>query len=136
MRLNTLLALTAILAGSLAVGMIARPDIVLALIGRPAEPGARVIAQLFGTEQAAHSLLAWQARTLGDARARRAIALAFAVAAGLGLITAGAAAMGGALNAVGWAIGALYAFFAAGYPYCLWSEGLAHRQQAKPATQA
>jgi hypothetical protein len=62
-------------------------------------------------------LLNWYARNAGESQARRAIILDLFVYDAIGFVVTLIAQLSGLFNLLGWAIVAIYLFFAVGYGY-------------------
>jgi hypothetical protein len=91
----------------------------LAQYGFAVNPESTLLMRYLGVQFVLEGLLAWFARNMADAGARRAIFLAFFIAAAIGAIVSLLGTISGTLNALGWLSVGLDALFVLGFGYFL-----------------
>ncbi len=130
MTFRTLLIIKAVVCLVFGVGLLAAPAWIFGLMGG-ALAGASVFpAREYGAAMIGTLLLCWFARGVRAADARRAILLDLLVYDAIGVVITVWVVLAGTLNALGWGIVLVYAFFTAGSGYVL---GRERAVQAAPA---
>ena len=119
MKLNTILIINAIVSLLNATGAILFPSIILNTYGVPTGTGAELMAQYAGIGSVAIGLLAYWATRIKQAEAKRYILMAFFVSDIIGVILSILGTFNKTMNISGWALVAIYLFFATGYGYFL-----------------
>ncbi len=98
------------------------PASLLGLLGASLSGAGLFTAREYGASMIGILLLAWFAKNVQARDARGAILLDLLVYDGIGAIITLAVVLGGVLNALGWSIVVVYAFFTAGSGYLLVKE--------------
>ena len=93
------------------------PDFVYSIFGTSLTPGGVFAAREYGASLIGNLMVAWFARNAQESAARRAIILGLCVYDAIGVVVTLIALLSGTLNLLGWAIVAIYLFFAVGFGY-------------------
>lgn len=117
MKLNTFLAVNAIVGLVLGAVLLVIPQMFLTLYDIQADAGGLAIARLFGAELIGFNIATWLARTGQDDSARRVVVLGHLFSESLGFIVALIAKLSGLGNTFFWIIVAVYLAFALGFAY-------------------
>lgn len=123
MTFRTLLILKAAVCLVFGIALLAAPDWMYGLFGGSLSDTGRFAAREYGAALIGMLLLTWFAKQVQARDARAAILLDLLVYDGIGVITALVVLLTGVLNALGWGIVVIYAFFAVGSGYVLLKEG-------------
>jgi hypothetical protein len=105
------------------VYLLLAPASLLGLLGATLGAGGQFTAREYGAAMIGILMLTWFAKDLQARDARAAILLALFVYDGIGVIITVTAVLTGVLNALGWGIVLVYAFFTVGSGYLLSKEG-------------
>lgn len=137
MTFRTLLVIKALVCLVFGVILLAAPARLFGLLGEPVSGAGAFAAREYGAAAMGTLVLCWLARGIQSRDARRAILLDFLVYDAIGVVIAVAAVLAGVLNALGWGIVAVYAFFTVGAGYVLLQEKSllagSLRQQDRPS---
>ncbi len=130
MTFRTLLILKAIVCLVFGVCLLAAPASLFQVMGGALAGAGLFPAREYGAAMIGTLLLCWLAKDVRAGDARRAILLDLLVYDAIGVVITVAVLLAGTLNALGWGIVAVYAFFTAGAAWVLW------REQPAPAEPA
>ena len=130
MTFRTLLLIKAVVCLVFGVYLLAAPASLLGVLGAPLAGAGLFTAREYGAAMIGTLLLAWFAKGVTARDARRAILLDLLVYDGIGVVITVAVVVAGVLNALGWGIVVVYAFFTVGAAY------LVIREKLLPATEA
>lgn len=119
MAIRTFLAILAVLGVVHGVAFLIVPDQVAISYGLPPSAPVALMAKFFGGALIAWCGMLWMARNFRDEAAVRAVLTCTAIADAIGFLTAIAATVSGAFNAMGWIAVAIYAFGTCGSAYFL-----------------
>ena len=121
MTLTNLFRLHAVLAAIYAIGLVLFPGMVTGLLSDvPVGVVGMDITRLLGAAMVLIALLTWSASRMGNAAARRAIALGLFAYTTLGAVITLLGQFAGTWGALGWSSVVTYLIFVAGYGYFLW----------------
>ncbi len=133
MTFRTLLLIKAAVCLVFGVYLLLAPASLYAILGAPLTGAGLFAAREYGAAMMGTMLLGWFAKNVQTPEARAAILLDLLVYDGIGVLITLAVVLGGVLNALGWGIVAVYAFFTAGSGYLLAKERPFRAGQAAPA---
>ncbi len=133
MTFRTLLLIKAAVCLVFGVYLLAAPASLLGVLGAPLAGAGLFTAREYGAAMAGTVLLTWCARGVHARDARRAILLDLLLYDAIGVVITVAVVVGGTLNALGWGIAAVYAFFTLGAGYLVVKERLFAGQGAPSA---
>lgn len=119
MKFKTLMIIKAVVCLGFGPILLFLPEQLLGLLGLSFCVGAAFTAREYGATLIGNLLLTWFARSAEASVARRAIILNLFVYDAIALIVTLVFVLTGSLNALGWAIVAVYLFFTIGYGYFL-----------------
>lgn len=119
MTYRTLLLIKAAVCIALGVYLLVAPASLLGLLGATLSGGGQFTAREYGAAMIGIVMLAWFAKDVQARDARTAILLNLFVYDGIGVIITVSAVLNGVLNALGWGIVLVYAFFTLGSGYLL-----------------
>ena len=117
-----LFVLNAVIAGGYGISLLTVTDPILEVYGIGANPDSVYMARWFGLELVAIGLTTWLARDAADSPGGRAIAQAFAVTYGIGVILALWGTLFGPFNALGWVAVSLNLLLGSGFAWFHFSE--------------
>lgn len=117
-----LFVLNAVIAGGYGIALLSITDPILDVYGIDANPDAVYMARWFGLELMAIGLTTWLARDAAVSPAGRAVAQAFAVTYGIGVIVALLGTLFGPFNALGWVAVGLNLLLGSGFAWFHFSE--------------
>ena len=117
MKLNTFMAIVAVVAGLFGLGFVVIPEQVLSFYGAAPDAGANYMAQLLGASLLGFAVILWLCKDAKDSPVRQAILLGLIVADGVGFVVALIVQLGGGINALGWSTVLIYLLFALGFGY-------------------
>ena len=117
MKLNTFLAINAVVGLVLGVVLLLIPRVFLALNGVQTDAVGLALARLFGAEFVGFNIVTWLARNSPDPSARRIVVLGHLISESMGFIVALLAKLSGLGNTLFWGIAAVYLIFALGFAY-------------------
>ena len=117
-----LFVLNAVIAGGYGIALLTITDPILEVYGIGANPDSVYMARWFGLELVAIGLTTWLARDAADSPGGRAIAQAFAVTYGIGVILALWGTLFGPFNALGWVAVSLNLLLGSGFARFLFSQ--------------
>jgi hypothetical protein len=121
MTLTNLFRLHAALAAIYAIGLVLFPAMVIGLLSdEPVGSVGTDVTRLLGAAMVLIALLTWSASRMGNAAARRAVALSLFVYTTLGLVITLVGQFAGTWGALGWSSIVTYLIFVVGYGYFLW----------------
>lgn len=130
MTFRTLLIVKAVVCLVFGAFLLVAPSVLLGILGANLSAGGMFTGREYGAALIGILLLAWFAKNVKAADARGAILLQLLVYDAIGMIVTLRVVVSGVLNALGWGIVAVYAFFAAGSGYLLIREKPFRRAQA------
>ena len=133
MTFRTLLVIKAAVCLAFGVYLLLAPASLLGLLGASLSGAGLFTAREYGAAMIGTLLLTWFAKDVQARDARRAILLDLLVYDGIGLVVTLAVVFAGVLNALGWSIAVVYAFFTVGSGYLLLKEKLFQASHAQPA---
>jgi hypothetical protein len=139
MTFRTLLVVKAAVCLVFGVYILVAPASLLGLLGASLGGAGLFTAREYGAAMIGTLLLTWLARDVRAPEARGAILLDLLVYDAIGVIVTLAVVVTGVLNALGWGIVAVYAFFAVGAGYLLAKERpftATHLESGGPAAAA
>ena len=117
MKLNTFMAIVAVVAGLFGLGFVLIPGQVLSYYGAAPDAGINYMAQLFGAALLGFAIILWLCKDAEDSPERKAILLGLFVAEGVGFVVALITQLGGSINALGWSTVIIYLLAALGFGY-------------------
>ena len=117
MKFQTLMVIKAAVCLVLGTLILVVPDFVYSIFGTTLSAGGVFAAREYGASLFGNLMVAWFARKSVESVARRAIILGLCVYDALGFVVTLIAQLNGTLNVLGWAVVALYLFFALGFGY-------------------
>lgn len=117
-----LFLLNAVIAGGYGIALLTVTDPILEVYGIGANPDSVYVARWFGLELVAIGLTTWLARDAAASPGGRAIAQAFAVTYGIGVILALWGTLFGPFNALGWVAVGLNLLLGSGFAQFVFSE--------------
>ena len=117
MKLNTFMAIVAVVAGLFGLGFVFVPEQVLSFYGAAPDAGVNYMAQLLGAALLGFAVILWLCKDAEDSPVRQAILLGLFVAEGVGFVVALIVQLGGGINALGWSTVLIYLLFALGFGY-------------------
>ena len=117
MKLNTFMAIVAVVAGLFGLGFVFVPEQVMSFYGAAPDAGTNYMAQLFGAALLGFAIILWLCKDAEDSPVRQAILLGLFVAEGVGFVVALMTQLGGGINALGWSTVIIYLLFALGFGY-------------------
>ena len=119
MTFRTLLTIKAVVCLGFGVLMLAVPANLFDLFDVSLDEVGRIPAREYGAALVGTLILTWLGRGLTDRHVQRIILLDLLVYDGIGVVVFLVPTLSGTLNALGWAIVAVYAFFTIGSAYLL-----------------
>ena len=122
MTFRTLLIIKAAVCLVFGVYLLIAPASLLGLLGASLSGAGPFTAREYGAAMIGTLLLAWFAKEVQAPDARRAILIDLLVYDAIGVLVTLAVVVPGVLNALGWGIVVVYAFFTAGAGYLLLKE--------------
>ena len=117
MRLNTFMAIAAVVAGLFGLGFVFVPEQVLSFYGTTPDVGTNYMTQLLVAAMLGTAIILWLCKDAEDSPVRQAILLGLFVAEGVGFVVALITQLGGGINALGWSTVIIYLLFALGFGY-------------------
>lgn len=117
MTLAAFMAIHAVIALAFGIAFVLAPAWLLSLYGITLDAAGILMTRLFGAALIQIGLLAWLAKQVADAVARRAVLLAYFLGLGVGFVIILLGQVAGVLNALGWTSVAIYLLLALGYGY-------------------
>lgn len=111
MTFRTLLIAKAVVCLVFGVLLLSAPSVLLGMLGTDLDAGGRFTAREYGAALIGTFLLTWFARNVKAPDARGAILLDLLVYDAIGMVVTLQVVVSGVLNALGWSIVAVYAFF-------------------------
>jgi hypothetical protein len=134
MTFRALLIIKAVVCLGFGVCLLAAPASLFGLLGASLGGTGSFAAREYGAAMIGTLLLAWFAKDVQARDARGAILLDLLVYDAIGMIVTLGVVVAGVLNALGWGIVAVYAFFTLGSGYLLLKEKpFAAREARRPA---
>jgi hypothetical protein len=115
MKFKTLMMIKAVVCLGFGPVLLFFPAWILGLLGTAFSTGAALTAREYGATLVGNLLLTWLARNAEDSVTRRAIIWDLFVYDAIALIATVVLLLTGVLNPLGWAIAAVYLFFAVGF---------------------
>jgi hypothetical protein len=115
MNLKALMIIKAVVCLGFGPLLLFFPGPLLRFLGTSFGPGAALTAREYGAVLVGSVFLTWLARNAADSAARRAIVWHLFIYDGIALIVTLSIQLSGGLNAMGWAIVAVYLFFTLGF---------------------
>ncbi len=122
MNFRTLLVIKAVVCLVFGALLLIAPTALIELLGGALNDGGTFTAREYGAALVGTLLLTWFARNVTASDARGAILLDLLVYDAIGAIVTFLVVLSGVLGMLGWAIVAVYLFFAAGSAYVLAKE--------------
>ena len=122
MTFRTLLVIKAVVCLVFGAYLLAAPASLIGLLGGTLAGAGLFTAREYGAAMIGTMLLTWFAKGVEARDARGAILLDLLVYDAIGVLITLAVVLSGTLNALGWGIVAVYAFFTAGSGYLLATE--------------
>ncbi len=117
MKLNTFLAVNAVVGLVFGITLLVIPSYLLTINGVQTDQAGLVLARLLGAEFIGFNIVTWLARNIGSSSERRFVVLGHTVSETFGFIVALMAKLSGLGNNMFWGIVAIYFIFALGYAY-------------------
>jgi hypothetical protein len=117
MKFRTLMIIKAIVCASFGVFILFAPGTIYTILGISLNPAGYIPARQYAASLFGNLMLTWIAKDSTESVARRAIIVALCVYDAIGFIVTLIALLTGQMNALGWAIAALYLFLALGFGY-------------------
>ena len=117
MKFRTLMIIKAIVCLSFGAFILLSPETIYSILGISLNTAGFIPARQYAASLFGNLMLTWFAKDATESIARKAIIMALFVYDAIGLIVTLIAVMTGQMNALGWAIVALYLFLAAGFGY-------------------
>lgn len=133
MTFRTFLLIKAAVCVGFGVYLLLAPASLLGILGATLGGGGAFTAREYGAAMIGILMLAWFAKDVQAGDARAAILLFLLVYDFIGVIITFAAVLTGVLNALGWGIVVVYAFFTVGSGYLLSKHGPGRSSQAPRA---
>jgi hypothetical protein len=133
MTFRTLLIIKAAVCLVFGLGLLLAPASLFGLLGASLGGPGLFPAREYGAAMIGTLLLAWFAKNVQARDARGAILLDLLVYDGIGVLITLAVVLTGVLNALGWGIVVVYAFFTAGSGYLLAKEKPFRASQTQPS---
>lgn len=131
MTFRTLLLIKAAVCIAFGIYLLAAPSSLLGLLGATLGDGGMFTAREYGAAMIGIVMLAWFAKDVTAREARAAVLLDLLVYDGIGVIITVSAVLAGVLNALGWGIVLVYAFFTVGSAYLLLEERSGSSREAR-----
>jgi hypothetical protein len=122
MTFRALLIIKAVVCLAFGIYLLVAPGALLGLLGGSLSGAGLFTAREYGAAMIGTLLLTWFAKDVQARDARGAILLDLLVYDGIGVVITVAVVVTGVLNALGWGIVVVYAFFTAGSGYVLLKE--------------
>ena len=122
MTFRTLLIIKAAVCLAFGAYLLLAPASLLGLLGASLSGAGLFTAREYGAAMIGTLLLTWFAKNVQARDARGAILLDLLVYDGIGVVVTLTVVLAGVLNALGWGIVVVYAFFTAGSGYLLMKE--------------
>jgi hypothetical protein len=119
MTFRTLLVIKAIVCLLFGPILLLVPGLLFKLLGTSLGAGGSFTAREYGAAMLGTMVLTWVARSVAEARARRAILLDLFVYDAIGFVVTLLVVISGVLNPLGWGIVVVYLFFTLGSGYLL-----------------
>ena len=117
MKLNTFMAIVAVVAGLFGLGFVLIPEQVLSYYGTAPNPGMNYMAQLLGAALLGSAVILWLCKDAEDSPVLQAILHGSFVGGGIGFVVALIIQLGSGINALGWSTVIIYLLFALGFGY-------------------
>jgi len=117
MKLSTMLAIAAVVAGIFGLAFVLVTGPLLSFYGITLDKAGTLVAQLFGAALIGFAVLNWLARNVTDRGAQQAILLANLISDTVGFVMAFIGQLAGIANALGWSTVAIYLLLALGFAY-------------------
>ncbi len=118
-KINRLFVSHAVLALGSGLAFTLAPAPLLQLLGLTVQPGAVLVAELFGVSNMGAGLLVWLTRNAAESEVLRAQSISFLITLSIGFFVTFLAQTTGVMNTLGWLIVAAYLGLALGYGYRL-----------------
>ena len=131
MTFRTLLIIQAAVCVVFGILLLFAPVALIGLLGGELGLAGVFTAREYGAALVGTLLLTWFARSVKASDARRAILLDLLVYDAIGVVITVQVVVSGVLNALGWAIVAVYLFFAVGSGYLLFAQDRPQEGQAQ-----
>ena len=117
MKLSTMMVIKAVVCLVFGILFVLVPGPLMSIYGVSLGSGGILVARLYGASLFGNLLLTWFARNDTGSDALRASVLALTVYDAIGFVVALGAVLTGVMNALGWAVVALYLLLALGFGY-------------------
>ena len=117
MKFRTLMIIKAIVSASFGVFILFAPGTIYTILGISLNQAGYIPARQYAASLFGNLMLTWIAKDSTESVARKAIIVALCVYDAIGFIVTLIALLTGQMNALGWAIAALYLFLALGFGY-------------------
>lgn len=117
MKLSTMMTIKAVVCLVFGILFVLVPGPLMSIYGVSLGSGGALVARLYGASLLGNLLLTWFARNDAGSEALRASVLALMVYDAIGFVVALVAVLTGVMNALGWAVVALYLLLAVGFGY-------------------
>ena len=117
MKLSTMMVIKAVVCLVFGILFVLVPGPLMSIYGVSLGSGGILVARLYGASLFGNLLLTWFARNDSGSEALRASVLALTVYDAIGFVVALGAVLTGVMNALGWAVVALYLLLALGFGY-------------------
>lgn len=117
MKLSTMMVIKAVVCLVFGILFVLVPGTLMSIYGVSLGSGGILVARLYGASLFGNLLLTWFARNDTGSDALRASVLALTVYDAIGFVVALGAVLTGVMNALGWAVVALYLLLALGFGY-------------------
>ena len=117
MKLSTMMTIKAVVCLVFGILFVLVPGPLMSIYGVSLGSGVALVARLYGASLLGNLLLTWFARNDAGSEALRASVLALMVYDAIGFVVALVAVLTGVMNALGWAVVALYLLLAVGFGY-------------------
>jgi hypothetical protein len=134
MKLNTVLAVNAVVTFAYGAGLMLLPDWTLGQFGVEASAAVVVLARLVGAALIVFGMLALAARGAGEAVARQLMVPAFLTRDLLGFAVTLVGQLAKVTNSTGWINVVIYGLFALAYGYFMWT--MPSGRKAAPARRS
>ena len=117
MKLNTLLVISAVVAGVFGLAFVLVTGPLMSVYWITLDKAGTLVAQLFGASLIGFAVLNWFARNVADGEARQAIVLGNLASDAVGFVMILIGQLAGVANALGWSSVAIYLLLALGFAY-------------------
>jgi len=117
MKFRTLMIIKAIVCLSFGAFILIAPETIYSILGISLNKAGFIPARQYAASLFGNLMLTWIAKDATESIARKAIIVALCIYDAIGFVVTLVIVITGQMNALGWAIAALYLFLAAGFGY-------------------